>query len=225
MCLKLNTKTGAVLLCAAALLLAAGCAFAFGADAEPEDVDWLTMEFDPEVVHERLLAAQTPEPIQNPKEAALDAIEYYTGYGGEARAERARLVAELAEIELIIELLEKEEPSLVEKYRRLAETAETKIRKADEDIDFAEEMIAKAEAAIAEYESENGEGSSEEYPEYSEAEYSEEGYIGQEAGQETAPEAEYAEPEYTAPESEPEYSVPEPEPEYAEIEPESGPGG
>lgn len=164
------TEILALLLCAALLLASAGCIPAIGVEAEPEEVDWETMEFDPEVVRERLLAAETPEPEQSPKEAALEAIAYYQGKSAEQRAERDRLAAELEEIKLIIALLKTEEPTLVAKYERLAETTESKLRRAEEEVSFAEEMIVNAEASIAEYDRATGESESvgEYEPEYAE---------------------------------------------------------
>jgi hypothetical protein len=124
----------------------AGCGGAFARD--DDGTDWETMEFEPGVAEAR--AEELGAEIDDPVKDAEDAIAYYEGSVAELDGERERLEAELEELAAFVEILETEDPGLVDTYKKLAEKDEGELEAVLIKLGGAKESLETARARLAE---------------------------------------------------------------------------
>jgi hypothetical protein len=135
-----------VVCCLLSVPLLAGCGGALAKDGD--GTDWETMEFDPGVAEAR--AEELGIDVDDPVKDAEDAIAYYEGSVAELDGERERLEAELGEIAAFVEILETEDPGLVDTYVKLAEKDESELEAVLIKLGGAKESLETARARLAE---------------------------------------------------------------------------
>jgi FtsZ-binding cell division protein ZapB len=130
------------------LALCAGFVSALAGSGDENETDWETMEFDPGVAEAR--AAELGAGASDPVKDAEDTVAYFTGSVAELEEERSRLEAEIDEIAVFIELLEAENSSLADTYKRLAEKDEKELDALRIKLESARELLDAAKARLAE---------------------------------------------------------------------------